>query len=300
VYNSIEEYNTKYLIFEKNFLSVSALKSLYNGSDPSFEFGISPFMDLTPEDFKAKYLTLDVNYVHKLKFLNAKNVLAAKSTNAPGAWDWRQQGAVTPVKNQGYCGSCWAFSTVGNIEGQYFIKTKKLQRFSEQQLVDCDKVDRGCNGGLMEDGFKHLNSTGGAMAEQDYLYTATVGSCKFNKTLVKTQVTGQRFAASRNETEIAQMLYETGPLSIALNASPLQFYSWGVIDPSIYWICDPKALNHGVLLVGYGNDGVKDYWISKNSWGPWWGEYGYFRIVKGSGACGINTYVMTADVVPLV
>jgi C1A family cysteine protease len=298
VYRSIEEYNAKYLVFEKNHQAISQLKAISTPDNASFEFGVTPFMDLSPEEFRTQYLNLNVHHLQKLKFLHSRHNLVAEGDNAPAAHDWREHGAVTPVKNQGSCGSCWAFSTVGNLEGQYFMKTNKLQKFSEQQLVDCDKVDQGCNGGLMEDAFKHLNTTG-AMGEEDYTYTGSDDDCKYNSTQVKAHVTGYRFAASQNETEIAQMLFETGPLAIAINATPLQFYFWGVFDPWFTWICDPSSLNHGVLIVGYGNNGSKDFWIVKNSWGSWWGESGYFRIVKGSGACGVNTYVISADVLPI-
>jgi cathepsin F len=300
VYNTIEEYTEKYMVFEKNFNSINEIQSLHSKPDTaSFEFGVSPFMDMTPEDFKRQYLNLNMSQLKKLRFLNEHNTLTAKGTDAPAAHDWREHGAVTDVKNQGSCGSCWAFSTTGNLEGVYYLKTKKQVRFSEQQLVDCDKVDQGCNGGLMEDAYKYLQSAGGAMAEDDYSYTGSDDDCKFDKTKVKAQITGYKFAKSQNETEIAQMLYENGPLAVAINATPLQFYFWGVFDPWWQWICDPASLNHGVLIVGYGNNGSKDYWIVKNSWGSWWGESGYFRIVKGTGACGINTYVVSADISPV-
>jgi len=298
VYTSIEEFNQKYAIFEKNFHGINEIQGLHMPEVATFEFGYSPFMDMTPEDFKAKYLNLNVSHLKKLRFLNKHNILTYSDEPAPKAWDWREHGAVTDVKNQGSCGSCWAFSATGNLEGQHFKKSGKLVRFSEQQLVDCDKVDQGCNGGLMEDAFKHLQTTG-AMAEDDYAYTGSDDECKFDKTKVTTNVTGYKFAADQNEDNIAKMLYETGPLAVAINATPLQFYFWGVFDPWFQWICDPTGLNHGVLIVGYGNNGSKDYWIVKNSWGSWWGESGYFRIVKGTGACGINTYVISAEVSPV-
>jgi cathepsin F len=299
VYKSIDEFNAKFEVFKKNYVLVKQLKTLQASSNhTSFEYGVTPFMDLTPEEFQATYLNLNVNHLKKLKFLNPNKVLTAKGNETPAAWDWREHGAVTPIKNQGFCGSCWAFSSTGNLEGQYFLSTGKLQAFSEQQLVDCDKVDQGCNGGLMEDAFRYLN-TSGIMAEEDYKYTGSDDSCKFNQTLVRAQVTGHRFANSQNETDIAQMLYENGPLAVAINANPLQFYFWGVFDPWFNWVCDPESLNHGVLLVGYGNNGSKDYWIVKNSWGSWWGESGYFRLVRGRGACGINTYVVSAEVIPV-
>ena len=297
-YSSIEEYNEKYLIFEKNFDTVSQLQALHPQEKSSFTFGFSSFMDITTEEFEAKYLNLNVTHLKKLKFLNAGNILMTSGNSFPASHDWREHGAVAAIKNQGSCGSCWAFSTVGNLEGQYFLKTGNLTTFSEQQLVDCDKVDQGCNGGLMEDAFKYLNSSGGAIADNDYSYTGSDGKCKFNITKVRAKVVGYKYSPSQNETEIAQMLFETGPLSVAINATPLQFYFWGVFDPWT-WMCDPNSLNHGVTLVGYGNNGSKDYWIVRNSWGTWWGESGYFRIRRGTGSCGINTYVISSVILPV-
>jgi len=299
VYTTIEEYNEKFEIFSRNFQGISQLSGGKGAEDTESTFGLSPFMDMTPEEFKKKYLTLNAPSLRKLKFLHEHNAMVPQGTDAPVTHDWREHGAVTDVKNQGSCGSCWAFSTTGALEGSYFMKTQKKVIFSEQQLVDCDKVDQGCNGGLMEDAFKYLQSAGGAMADEDYPYTGSDDKCQFDKTKVKAEITGFKFAKSQNETEIAQMLYENGPLAVAINATPLQFYFWGVFDPWFQWICDPTGLNHGVLIVGYGNNGSKDYWVVKNSWGSWWGESGYFRIVKGSGACGINTYVMSAEVNPI-
>jgi len=298
VYTTIEEYNAKYEVFEKNYNAIVEIQALHQPEKSTFEYGMSPFMDLTPAQFKAQYLTLNVGHIHKLKFLNERNVLAPKGNDAPAGHDWREHGAVSDVKDQGSCGSCWAFSSVGNVEGQYYLKTKTMVRFSEQQLVDCDKVDLGCNGGMMEDAFKYYQQTG-VMAEADYAYTGSDDACKFDATKSKAKITGYKFAQSQNETEIAQMLFENGPLAVAINATPLQFYFGGIYYPWFSFSCDPAGLNHGVLIVGYGNDGSTDYWVVKNSWGSWWGESGYFRIIRGTGCCGINTYVISADVSPV-
>jgi len=194
------------------------------------------------------------------------------------------------------CGSCWAFSAVGNIEAQYAIKKNQSVLFSEQQLVDCDKVDQGCNGGLMEDAFKYLEGTAGLMQASDYSYTGKQGTCNYQESKALAKVTGYKFAGSEDENQIKQFLFENGPLAIAINATPLQFYLGGVFNPWFNWMCNPKSINHGVLLVGYGVSGSKAYWIVKNSWGSGWGEKGFFRIIAGKGACGLNTYVITAEI----
>jgi cathepsin F len=245
---------------------------------------------MTAQEFRRTYLNLDINLVHTIK---AHSEQLTFSEAAPASHDWRKEGAVGPVKDQGSCGSCWAFSTVGNLEGLNYIKNKQLVQYSEQQLVDCDKKDSGCNGGLMENAFNYLKEAGGIMKQSDYKYTARDGTCKFSKTKVALQITGYKSAASQDEEEIKSFLYSTGPLAIAINADPLQFYNGGIIDEDSS-SCDPQGLNHGVTLVGYGSENGSDYWVIKNSWGTGWGEEGYFRMARGKGTCGVNTYVVSA------
>ena len=179
-----------------------------------------------------------------------------------------------------------------------------MKAFSEQMIIDCDTSDSGCNGGLMQYTFTWLKSNG-IMLEEDYPYTGVKGKCKSDKSkYIDMKVTGYKKLGSSSSTwscvdedEIKEFLYETGPLSIALNAELLQNYSSGIIDvPSSQ--CPSSGINHAVLLVGYGYDSTVglNYWLVKNSWGKDWGESGYFRIRRGSGACGINCYITTATV----
>jgi len=256
--------------------------------------GVTQFFDLSSEEFAQRYLNLNMSHLTQLKAKNAENVLQVPSEAAPEAFDWRVKGAVTGVKNQGMCGSCWAFSAMGNIEAIYQIKTGKSQRFSEQQLVDCDKVDEGCNGGLMENAYAYLKEAGGINSEDDYPYKGSQKTCSYDATKSVAKVTGFNFAGTESEEDIKGILATTGPLAIAINATPLQFYFWGIFNPWFEFICSPNSLNHGVLLVGYGVEGTTQYWIVKNSWGSSWGEKGYFRIIGGKGACGLNKYVISA------
>jgi len=223
--------------------------------------------------------------------MNLKN-----TKKADPAWDWRDHGAVADVKDQGGCGSCWAFSTIGNIEGQYAIKNKKVERFSEQQVVDCDKKSSGCGGGWMEWAMQYIQSQGGLELEADYPYAGVDNECTFDATKVAVKVKGNHFAPSKDETQIRDMLFENGPLSVAINANPLFSYKGGVVDLTASQ-CSPSALNHGVTLVGYGHDTKQnvDYWLLKNSWNSNWGEKGYFKYARGKGTCGVNTYVITAE-----
>jgi len=147
----------------------------------------------------------------------------------------------------------------------------------------------------MEDAFKYLE-TAGVVSEDDYEYTGRDGTCSVSGKKVVAKVTGYHYAGTEDETQIKQLLFENGPFAIAMNATPLQFYFWGIFNPWFEFLCSPTELNHGVLLVGYGIEGSTPYWIIKNSWGSSWGEKGYFRIISGKGACGINTYVITAEV----
>jgi len=256
------------------------------------EYGVTQFMDMTPEEFADQYLTLrrDESFVDgvmaPIGFLAGEEQVA----DAPESFDWRDHGAVTPVKNQGQCGSCWAFSTIANIEGQYFLKNNKLVEFAEQQLVDCDrKEDQGCNGGLMQNAFVFLE-THGFELESEYKYTAMDGTCKEDNYRVQGKVASWKML-DKDEKTIAATLAETGPLSAAVNAKWFQTYMRGIMNP---WLCNPKALDHGITLVGYGTENNQDYWIIKNSWTESWGEKGYCRLHRGTGKCGINTNVCTA------
>merc|ERR1712107_9652 len=172
-------------------------------------------------------------------------------------------GAANPVKNQEQCGSCWAFATVANIEGVNFVKTQKLVSLSEQELVDCDrKSDQGCQGGLPSNAYEYLISTKtGLEAESKYPYTARDGSCRAQKADELVFVSSWKHI-STDENQIAAALVQYGPLSIGINAGPMQWYRGGIADP---WsiLCNPKSLDHGVAIVGFGSES-KPYWTIRN------------------------------------
>ena len=281
-YNTVEEYLLRYDVFKKNL-------NKFRQNKASYKMGINQFTDLTPTEFRKRYLNLDMKLLNKI---NYKKV-SVNSNGAPDSWNWIDQGVLGPIKDQGYCGSCWAFSTMGNIEALNTMKTKEYIALSEQQLVDCDtEYDMGCDGGLMEYAFQYLIDNG-CMSQEDYPYVGYDDTCKYDKDKVVVRIKDWKMLETQDEGEIKEFLYDNGPLAIAINADPFQYYTEGIIDED-EWSCDPEGLNHGVVLVGYGSENGVDFWIIRNSWGDYWGEQGYCRVARGKGTCGVNTYVTTA------
>ncbi|XP_045537870.1 uncharacterized protein LOC106716117 isoform X5 [Papilio machaon] len=286
----------RFEIFRNNVKMIHALNI---GDAGTARYGVTKFADLTHEEFKTQFLGLKPSLRNQNQIPMTKAVIP--EVNLPGAFDWRQRGAVTPVKDQGSCGSCWAFSVTGNVEGQWQLKTGNLLSLSEQELVDCDKLDDGCNGGYMDNAYRAIEQMGGLELEDDYPYAGKAHDrCSYNKTLSRVTISGA-VNISNNETDMAKWLVKNGPISIGINANAMQFYMGGVSHP---WrmLCSPDNLDHGVLIVGYG---VSDYplfhkrlpyWIVKNSWGPSWGERGYYRVYRGDGTCGVNMMASSAVV----
>ena len=289
-YSSVNEFLARYEVFKRNTLTTFQ-------ENNSYKTGITKFSDLTFQEFSKIYLNLNYD---AMAVANFNPYIVKVSNAAPDAFDWREKGYVSPVKDQGSCGSCWAFSTVANLEGQYYKGKGKMVTFSEQMLVDCDTYDSACNGGLMENTFTWLKENGGIMTDADYPYVGYKQSCKSDPSkYVDMTITGYKKLGSSSSTwdpvdeeEIKEFLYETGPLAVALNANPLQTYSSGILDKTSSQ-CPISGMNHAVTMVGYGSESGKDYWIIKNSWGKSWGEDGYFRIRRGTGCCGINCYITT-------
>ncbi|ESP02306.1 hypothetical protein LOTGIDRAFT_172186 [Lottia gigantea] len=253
------------------------------------KYGPTIFADLTEDEFGVR-----LNSKPWDLSIRPKDNAVIPQDPAPKAWDWRDHGVVTPVKNQGSCGSCWAFSTTGNVEGQWAIKKQKLVSLSEQELVDCDKVDQGCNGGLPSQAYDAIMKLGGLETEKEYGYKGYDEKCFFKKSDVAAKINGS-VKISENEDDMAAWLAKNGPISIGINAFAMQFYMGGIAHP---WkiFCNPKKLDHGVLIVGYGVEGSKPYWIIKNSWGESWGEKGYYLLYRGGGVCGVNTMCTSATV----
>ena len=293
-YTSIDEFLARYEVFRRNVMAT------FKEENSLYQTGITKFSDLTKQEFAKIYLNLNYD---AMAMANFDPTVVKVSNAAPAAYDWRDYGRVSPVKDQGSCGSCWAFSTVANLEGLYYANKGVMKTFSEQMLVDCDTSDSGCNGGLMEYAFTWLKKNGGIMTDTDYPYKGVKSTCRSDKSkYVDMTITGYKKLGSSwstwsavDEDEVKEFLYETGPLAIALNADPLQTYSSGILDVTSTK-CPTSGINHAVTLVGYGTENNVAYWIVKNSWGTSWGEKGYFRIRRGNGTCGINCYITTATV----
>jgi len=258
----------------------------FNKKNLSYSLAINQFADLTNVEFNQYYKGLKTA-VDRLPGSSNTPVHAA----APTSWDWRTKNAVTVIKNQGQCGSCWSFSTTGSTEGARAIDTGNLISLSEQQLVDCSTSygNEGCNGGLMDYAFQYIIANGGLDTEASYPYTAQDGSCHWNPTNCATTVGSYNDVSSGDENALLNAVYTVGPVSVAIDASQssFQFYSSGVYyDPN----CSSTVLDHGVLAIGYGTSSGSDYWIVKNSWGTSWGMSGYIWMARNrSNACGIAT-----------
>merc|ERR1711904_81769 len=209
-----------------------------------------------------------------------------ESEESSGSVDWTTKGAVTPVKDQGQCGSCWAFSTTGGLEGAWEISSGQLTSMSEQQFVDCDKSSMGCNGGNMGSAFQWAEQQN-VLTEQSYPYTARDGSCKSSGSTAIPQggVTGYKSVGSLfSKATVASLesAIDKNPVSIAIEAdqSSFQHYTGGVLSSG----CG-TSLDHGVLAVGYNT--AQGYWLVKNSWGKSWGDNGYIKLSQTGNVCGI-------------
>lgn len=271
-----KEFFGRYDTFKSNLNGILE----HNAKGLNYTMAMNEFGDMTAAEYKNKLTGLKTinNYVQR----NA-NKADLSHVTADASIDWRTKGAVTGVKNQGQCGSCWAFSTTGSMEGAWAISKKSLVSLSEQQLVDCagSTGNSGCSGGLMDQAFEWIIQNKGLCSESSYAYNGADGTCQTCTNVA--QISSFKDVTTMNEGELLKAV-TLGPVSIAIEAdqSGFQFYSGGVFDGA----CG-TALDHGVLIVGYGTDSGKPYWIVKNSWGASWGEAGYIRLVRNKDQCGL-------------
>jgi len=261
----------------------------------SFKMRLNQFADMTEEEF-GEYAN-GFNYINnRLRRRVLENAPESSrkllQTTTPSSVDWQAKGYVTPVKNQGQCGSCWAFSATGATECNVAIATGNLISLSEQQLVDCTTSygNAACNGGSMNLAFQYIRNTGGLCNSTRYPYTASLGTCQATSCGTKYDSISGYIRVSQNNAAALQTAVAKGCVSVAIQAdqASFQFYSSGVLTAT----CGTN-INHGVLVVGYGISGTQEYWKVKNSWGTSWGMQGYVLLCKNctangsSGQCGI-------------
>jgi len=295
-YKDENEMFARFSNFKENLLMLPKLRS----ENPLATFGVTKFFDMSMTEFK-KY---SCGGILNGRFPSDDVKVAQMSTFpevAPASWDWQDHGAVTPVKNQEQCGSCWAFSTVGNLEGVWKIAGHPLTNLSEQEYVDCSTTSYGCSGGWPYWAFGDILKLdqGRVDTEISYPYLAVNGKCHIkNGTLGATYANFKVYCKENSpkcaETDMATLLYNQGPLSACLDATPFFAYHSGILDPTN---CDPTAIDHCITITGYGSQGGVDYWRIKNSWGSDWGEKGYVRLFRGSGICGINVAITMSEIV---
>ncbi|KAA8536219.1 hypothetical protein F0562_028697 [Nyssa sinensis] len=273
-YNAIGEKEKRFEVFKENLRFIDE----HNAENRTYHVGLNRFADLTNEEYRSKFLGARMERKKRLASPKSDRYSFRASEELPEAVDWREKGAVLPVKDQGQCGSCWAFSTVAAVEGINKIVTGDLISVSEQELVDCDKADnQGCNGGLMDDAFKFIISNGGIDSEEDYPYRATDGTCDQNRKNARVvTIDGYEDVPSNDEYSLKKAVANQ-PVSVAIEAGgrAFQFYQSGVFTG----LCG-TALDHGVVAVGYGTQDGVDYWIVRNSWGANWGENGYIKLQR--------------------
>jgi len=256
----------------------------------SYRMGLTPFSDWSLEEFK-KFLNLRLKSSDEQlpnAHVEPPTVTFVTSSYTPDTVNWVAQGAVTPVKDQGSCGCCYAFSATGALEGQMFIKTGNLVSLSEQNILDCSSSqgNQGCNGGAIPFAFRYVQTNGGIDTESSYPYKGKAGQCAYSPSSSAARCSGYQSLPTGNEGSLQQAVASVGPVSVAIDASTLQFYRSGVYSSSK---CSSTNLNHAVLVVGYGTaSNGQQYWQVKNSWGPHWGMSGYIEIARNAGnMCGI-------------
>jgi len=296
-YETQDEEDYRQTVWNSNIASISSHNAEADEGLHEFSLGENEFADMTSDEITAYFNGLNTQDSSLSAGVSFQSDVRLQ--DLPDGVDWRQNGTVTPVKNQKMCGSCWAFSATGSLEGQHALKTGKLVSLSEQNLVDCSKKEgnNGCFGGLMDKAFKYVKDNGGIDTEASYPYTAKDGkACLYNATNSGANLTSWVDIPEGSEMDLQKAVATVGPVSVAIDASKqtFHFYKKGIYHDKT---CSSTHLDHGVLVVGYGvggktgEDGKKrDFWIVKNSWGETWGMKGYFELARNrKNACGVAT-----------
>jgi len=287
----LKQYNKHYST--ENFLTFKEnVKFVENHTNESFNVSINEYSDLNFSNNQNHLIIKEPDDCYNCFFSDVNNENENEKNLIPMNVDWREHNAVSNVKNQGQCGGCWSFSATGAVEGVASINTGILYNISEQQLIDCSQKqgNNGCEGGLMDRAFQYIIDNGGICSEKEYPYNGIDGECNSTNCKNVVKISDYRDVTPNNEKALKRAVAQQ-PVSVAIEADTQSFqhYSGGIYNDIN---CGTK-LDHGVLVVGYGTEFLKgiDYWIVKNSWGPFWGENGYIRILRNSddsrGLCGI-------------
>jgi len=284
-YATIEEYNYRLEIFEANL----NIAKLLDDMDPYADYGVTKFMDLTPEEFRDTYLIKNFTSPKmRGESYSVLNVDLNPDIVFSGIpyFDWRDKGVVTPVYNQGSCGSCWAFSTTENIESMWAIAGHGLTNLAMQQLVDCDTVSHGCSGGNPPDAFQYVINQGGIDSLKSYPYIGANEVCHFSAGSIAAKVKTWGYLSYQNDNEAAMLSWtgQHGPPSVCVDAEMWQYYTGGVITTG----CG-TSLDHCVQITGWNIVNNIDTWTVRNSWGTDWGISGYVYVAYGRNVCGIGT-----------
>ncbi|KAG6422089.1 hypothetical protein SASPL_118652 [Salvia splendens] len=285
-YNALGEKEKRFQIFKENLRYIEEQNTV---EGRTYKLGLNRFADLTNQEYRRMHLGTKRRSALRLGATKSDRYALREGDSLPESVDWRTKGAVAPVKDQGSCGSCWAFSTIAAVEGINQIKTGSLVSLSEQELVDCDtSYNQGCNGGLMDYAFEFIIKNGGIDSEEDYPYTGRDGKCDtYRKNARVVSIDGYEDVPVNDEKAL-QKAVANQPISVAIEAGgrDFQLYQSGIFTGK----CGTN-LDHGVVAVGYGTENGKDYWIVRNSWGSSWGEEGYLRMERNiadkTGLCGI-------------
>jgi C1A family cysteine protease len=251
----------------------------HNSIGNSYEVGITPFIHLSDTEWKSMFNNITID-----KY-DSSELFSSNLRGVPSYWNWVEQGVTTPVKNQLQCGSCYSFSSTETVETTWAIKSGNLEVLSTQQIVDCSKLNSGCNGGLQSRVYKYLESNQ-QCSEKDYSYTGKEGKCQTCTGIIPKL--SSYVSVNNDEKEMAKALMVTS-LAVAIQANQKQFQSYtsGVLD----FDCGTD-LDHAVTIEGMGTESGKDYWLVRNSWGSDWGEYGYVKMARGKDLCGISQSVV--------
>jgi len=288
------EFNRRFMAYKINTVRIARLTAQARADGFDTVFAHNKFSDLTPAEFKAKYLSGYKPVADIAAVPGAQGVVIDVTPEAlrdiPTSFDWVTQGKTTAVKDQEQCGSCWAFSATEGIESAWLMANNSQIVLSPQQIVSCDKVDQGCNGGDLPTAFAYVK-TEGLEDNADYPYTSgngDTGKCKFNSADVKVHISGFKYAVNngtKDDNVLAVGSYANGPLSICVDAETWQTYSSGILKRN----CG-TALDHCVQLTGWGIQSTTEYWIVRNSWNTDWGIKGFIWIERNSGKdlCGIT------------